>query len=211
MSRTRVKICGITRAEDAVAAIRAGADALGFVFYEASPRYVRPEQAAGLMAGLPVFVSKVGLFVNANAADVRRVMAACPLDLLQFHGDETPEYCESFAKPYMKAIRMRDDIDVEQVINTYGSASAILLDSYKPGVPGGTGESFDWGRFPKSSEQRLVLAGGLRPENADAAIVSCKPYAVDVSGGVEAAPGVKCSHAMTRFIEAVSLADRRED
>ncbi|WP_373094839.1 phosphoribosylanthranilate isomerase [Zhongshania sp.] len=211
MSRTRVKICGITRAEDAVAAIRAGADALGFVFYEASPRYVRPEQAAGLMAGLPVFVSKVGLFVNANAADVRRVMAACPLDLLQFHGDETPEYCESFAKPYMKAIRMRDDIDVEQVILTYGSASAILLDSYKPGVPGGTGESFDWGRFPKSSEQRLVLAGGLRPENADAAIVSCKPYAVDVSGGVEAAPGVKCSHAMTRFIEAVSLADRRED
>ena len=211
MSRTRVKICGITRAEDAAAAIRAGADALGFVFYAKSPRYISAEHAAEIMAGLPVFVSKVGLFVNAEAAEVKQVLAECALDLLQFHGDETPEYCTSFAKPYMKAIRMREGVDVADEIQAYASASAILLDSYKPGIPGGTGESFDWERFPANNSQPLVLAGGLRPENAGAAIIRCKPYALDVSGGVEAAPGIKCADAMTRFIEAVSLADRRED
>ncbi|WP_414728541.1 phosphoribosylanthranilate isomerase [Zhongshania aliphaticivorans] len=211
MSRTRVKICGITRAEDAAAAIRAGADALGFVFYAKSPRSVSAAQAAELMAGLPVFVSKVGLFVNADAEEVRQVLAVCELDLLQFHGDETPAYCASFAKPYMKAIRMRDGVDVAEAMQAYASASAILLDSYKPGVPGGTGESFDWARFPTNSERPLLLAGGLRPDNAGAAIASCKPYALDVSGGVESAPGIKCGHAMTRFIEAVSQADRRED
>ena len=211
MSRTRVKICGITRVEDAAAAIRAGADALGFVFYTKSPRYVSPAQAAKIINGLPVFVSKVGLFVNADALEVQQILAECPLDLLQFHGDETPEYCESFAKPYMKAIRMRNDVNIADAMGVYASASAILLDSYKPGVPGGTGESFDWARFPANSSQPLVLAGGLRPENAGAAIASCQPYALDVSGGVETAPGIKSALAMTRFIEAVSLADRRED
>ncbi|GAA4084092.1 phosphoribosylanthranilate isomerase [Zhongshania borealis] len=211
MSRTRVKICGITRADDAAAAVRAGADALGFVFYAKSPRYISPKHAAEIMAAMPPFVCKVGLFVNAAPDEVRQVLTVCSLDLLQFHGDETPAYCASFATPYMKAIRMRDDIDVADAIKAYASASAILLDSYKPGVPGGTGESFDWARFPERNAQSLVLAGGLRPENAGAAIASCKPYALDVSGGVEAAPGIKCPDAIQRFIEAVSLADRRED
>ncbi|MDF1693376.1 MAG: phosphoribosylanthranilate isomerase [Zhongshania sp.] len=211
MSRTRVKICGITRAEDAEAAISAGADALGFVFYAKSPRALTAAQAALIIARLPPFVSKVGLFVNANADDVREVLATCSLDLLQFHGDETAGYCESFAKPYMKALRMRDDIDLTAQLAAYSSAAAILLDSYKAGVPGGTGEVFNWERIPSELSLPLVLAGGLRPNNAGAAILACRPYALDVSGGVESAPGIKCADAMTRFIDAVSAADRRED
>jgi len=211
VSRTRVKICGITRAEDAEAAISAGADALGFVFYAKSARALTAAQAALIIARLPPFVSKVGLFVNANADDVREVLATCSLDLLQFHGDETAAYCESFAKPYMKALRMRDDIDLTAQLAAYSSAAAILLDSYKAGVPGGTGEVFNWERIPSELSLPLVLAGGLRPNNAGAAILACRPYALDVSGGVESAPGIKCADAMTRFIEAVSAADRRED
>jgi len=211
VSRTRVKICGITRAEDAAAAISAGADALGFVFYAKSPRALTAAQAALIIARLPPFVSKVGLFVNANADDVREVLATCSLDLLQFHGDETAAYCESFAKPYMKALRMRDDIDLTAQLAAYSSAAAILLDSYKAGVSGGTGEVFNWERIPSELSLPLVLAGGLRPNNAGAAILACRPYALDVSGGVESAPGIKCADAMTRFIEAVSAADRRED
>ncbi|MEX1670663.1 phosphoribosylanthranilate isomerase [Zhongshania guokunii] len=211
MSRTRVKICGITRAEDAAAAISAGADALGFVFFAKSPRALTAAQAALIIASLPPFVTKVGLFVNANADYVREVLAICSLDLLQFHGDETPLYCESFAKPYMKALRMREDIDLTAQLAAYSSASAVLLDSYKAGVPGGTGEVFDWERIPSDLSLPLVLAGGLRPNNAGAAIAACQPYALDVSGGVESAPGIKCADAITRFIEAVSAADRRED
>jgi len=211
VSRTRVKICGITRAEDAAAAISAGADALGFVFFAKSPRALTAAQAALIIASLPPFVTKVGLFVNANADYVREVLAICSLDLLQFHGDETPLYCESFAKPYMKALRMREDIDLTAQLAAYSSASAVLLDSYKAGVPGGTGEVFDWERIPSDLSLPLVLAGGLRPNNAGAAIAACQPYALDVSGGVESAPGIKCADAITRFIEAVSAADRRED
>ncbi|WP_269619096.1 phosphoribosylanthranilate isomerase [Zhongshania sp. BJYM1] len=211
MFRTRVKICGITRAEDALAAIDAGADALGFVFYPKSPRALKGEQAAKIISILPPFVSKVGLFVNAEEAEIREILASCSLDLLQFHGDESPEFCESFSMPYMKALRMSDDVDVRASTRTYASASALLLDSFKPGVPGGTGESFDWDRIPKDLDIPVVLAGGLNPENAMKAIAACQPFALDVSGGVEQSPGIKCVQRMTRFIDAVSKADRRED
>lgn len=211
MFRTRVKICGITRAEDALAAIDAGADALGFVFYAKSPRAVSAAQAADIIAQLPPFVSKVGLFVNASAEEVRGVLKSCALDLLQFHGDELPDFCAAFAVPYMKALRMREDMDLVAAANTYSSASALLLDSYKPGVPGGTGESFDWHRIPRDLDHHIVLAGGLRPDNAAAAVLTCGPYGLDVSGGVEQAPGIKCAQKMTEFIKAVSHADRRED
>lgn len=211
MFRTRVKICGITRAEDALAAIDAGADALGFVFYPQSPRAVNIEQAARLTATLPPFVCKVGLFVNADEAEIREVLASCSLDLLQFHGDESPEFCELFSKPYMKALRMRDGVDVHIAAKAYESASALLLDSYKPGIPGGTGESFDWHRIPKDLAIPVVLAGGLNPENAIAAIAASQPYGLDVSGGVELSPGIKSAQRMTEFIDAVSKADRRED
>ncbi|MFQ3201426.1 MAG: phosphoribosylanthranilate isomerase [Zhongshania sp.] len=211
MFRTRVKICGITRAEDALAAINSGADALGFVFYSKSPRAISIEQAANIMSILPPFVSKVGLFVDADVAEIRNVLACCSLDVLQFHGDETADFCGSFSMPYMKALRMRDDLDLSAAIRSYSAASAFLLDSYKPGVPGGTGESFDWQRIPNNLDISVVLAGGLRPSNAGAAIASCHPYALDVSGGVELAPGIKCANKMTEFITAVRCADRRED
>lgn len=211
MFRTRVKICGITRVEDALAAIDAGADALGFVFYPNSPRAVSTAQAENIMSMLPPFVSKVGLFVNADAADIQNVLKSCPLDLLQFHGDESPVFCDSFGMPYMKALRMRDDVDLVEAVQSYRAASALLLDSYKPGVPGGTGESFDWHRIPNDLQGSIVLAGGLNPANAAAAIAACHPYALDVSGGVEQAPGIKCVQKMTEFIKAVGRADRRED
>lgn len=211
MFRTRVKICGITRAEDALAAIDAGADALGFVFYPKSPRAISIEQAANIMSILPPFVSKVGLFVNADTAEIRDVLASCPLDVLQFHGDESAAFCGSFAMPYMKALRMRDDLDLSAAVQSYSAASALLLDSYKPGLPGGTGESFDWQRIPSNLDIPVVLAGGLMPSNAGAAIAACHPYALDVSGGVELAPGIKCARKMTEFITAIRCADRRED
>lgn len=211
MFRTRVKICGITRAEDALAAIDAGADALGFVFYAKSPRAVSSAQAAAIIAKLPPFVSKVGLFVNADATEVREVLKSCSLDVLQFHGDESPEFCASLAMPYMKALRMRDGLDLVAAANSYATASALLLDSYKPGVPGGTGESFDWHRIPCDLKHHIVLAGGLTPDNAAAAVSSCHPYGLDVSGGVEQTPGIKCAQKMSEFIKAVSHADRRED
>lgn len=211
MFRTRVKICGITRIEDAIAAIDAGADALGFVFYSKSPRAVSVEQAQSIIAALPPFVSKVGLFVNEDATFIRELLGVCSLDILQFHGDESPEFCHSFTMPYMKALRMREGMDLHVAAEEYSTASALLLDSYKPGVPGGTGESFDWHRIPNKLDIPIVLAGGLRVDNVAAAISSCHPYALDVSGGVEMAPGIKCPQKVTEFITAISDADRREE
>ena len=210
MFRTRVKICGICSLDDAHAAIEAGADALGFVFYEKSPRAVSAEQAAAIVRQLPAFVSSVGLFVNADAERLRSVLAQCPLDLLQFHGDESPQFCESFGHPYLRALRMREGVDVIAEAANYPSARAILLDSYKPGVPGGTGESFDWQRIPRERHFPLLLAGGLHSDNVAAGIASCRPWAVDVSGGVEASPGVKSAARIRQFIQAVADADRRE-
>lgn len=210
MFRTRVKICGIRSLQDAKAALEAGADALGFVFYEKSPRAVSVEQAAEIIRKLPAFVSTVGLFVNADEEQLRAVLAQCPLDLVQFHGDESSAFCESFGYPYIRALRMKDGVDVAREAGKYPGARAILLDSYKPGVPGGTGESFDWQRIPGERDFPLLLAGGLTSDNVAEGIASCRPWAVDVSGGVEASPGVKSAVRIRQFIQAVADADRRE-
>ncbi|MGB0467804.1 MAG: phosphoribosylanthranilate isomerase [Pontibacterium sp.] len=208
MNRTRVKICGITRPEDAAAAVVAGADALGFVFYEPSPRNVAIEQAAEIIKAVPAFVTTTALFVNADVAFVHEVIRQTGVSLLQFHGDESVAYCEQFNRPYMKAIRMKPDVDLQAEFETWKSASAILLDAYRPGVPGGTGESFDWQRIPAARSQTLVLAGGLSPENICSAVKTVRPFAVDVSGGVEAGKGIKDKEKLEKFIQEVTRADK---
>jgi len=206
VSRTRIKICGITRAEDADAAVAAGADSLGFVFYPPSPRNVSIEQAAELIAGLPAFVTSTALFVDADVEFVQRVIEQTKVDLLQFHGNESQEYCSQFARPYMKAIRMKPDVDVKAEAERYGDASAILLDAYRPGVPGGTGESFDWERIPAELRDSIVLAGGLNPDNIRKAVETVHPFAVDVSGGVEASKGMKDKEKIETFVQEVNRA-----
>jgi phosphoribosylanthranilate isomerase len=205
--RTRVKICGITRTEDAQAAAAAGADAIGLVFYAASPRAVSVEQAAAICRALPPFVGAVGLFVDADAATVAAVLRQVPLDLLQFHGGELPAFCEQFGRPYLKALRMSDEADVTAALARYARARALLLDTYSADRPGGTGEVFDWRRIPAPARARIVLAGGLNPDNVAAAIAQVRPCAVDVSGGVEAAPGVKDAARIAAFMAAVRAAD----
>jgi phosphoribosylanthranilate isomerase len=198
--RVRIKICGITSVEDALAVVDAGADALGLVFYPASPRAVAVAQARQIALAVGPFVSVTGLFVDADPEFVNAVLAQVPLHLLQFHGDESVSYCESFTRPYMKAIRMRPELDVNAAVAAYSSASGILLDAYRPGVPGGTGETFDWARVPQAISTPLVLAGGLTPANVAEAISATRVYGVDVSGGVESAPGKKDHNKLTAFI-----------
>ena len=205
--RTRVKICGIARAEDALAVARSGADAIGLVFYERSPRYVSIVQAVQLVAVLPPFVTVVGLFVNASAAFVREVMAAVSLDVLQFHGDESPEYCEQFAKPYLKAIRVKAGVDLLQCAADFHRAQGLLLDAHVEGIPGGTGASFDWRLIPEHFPLPLILSGGLDVENVAAGIKQVRPYAVDVSSGVEAAKGIKDAAKIARFMHEVMRTD----
>ncbi len=211
MNTPRVKICGITRPDDGRHAARAGADAIGLVFYPPSPRYVSPRQAAGIIAALPPFVTTVGLFVNAPADRIAALLEQVPLDMLQFHGDESPEYCAGFRRPWIKALRMRDGVDPLAEADRYGAAGArgLLVDSYVPGVPGGTGERFDWDRLPANPSLPLVLAGGLDPDNVAEAVRRARPWAVDVSGGVEIIGvdgrrqgGVKDPGAVSAFIRA---------
>ena len=167
--RTRVKICGITRPQDGVAAARAGADAIGLVFYPPSPRYVEIEQARQICDALPPFISKVALFVNADSGTIREVCDAVPIDLIQFHGNECPDYCREQGKPFIKAIRMQDDVDLHHERERYAYAAGLLVDTYKAGVPGGTGETFNWSMIPQELAGEIVLAGGLTPDNvADA-------------------------------------------
>lgn len=206
LSRARVKICGITSVDDAQAVVDAGADALGLVFYAASPRAVTIEQAREIAFAAGPFTVVTGLFVNADPEFMAAVLAQVPLQLLQFHGDETPDYCESFRRPYMKAIRMRPELDVAATIALYPTASGILLDAYRPGVPGGTGETFDWARVPQSPAKPIILAGGLTPANVVDAINATHVYGVDVSGGVESAPGKKDHGKITSFINNAWLA-----
>lgn len=187
---TRIKICGITRAEDALAAAHCGADAIGLVFYERSPRHVSIAQAAQLAAALPPFVSAVGLFVNATEAFVREAMAQVPLDLLQFHGDESPEFCAQFTRPYLKAIRVKAGVDLLQCASDFRTAKGLLLDAHVEGIPGGTGATFDWSLIPEHMPLPVILSGGLAAENVAAAIKQVRPYAVDVSSGVEASKGI---------------------
>lgn len=200
MNAIRVKICGITSVVDAQIAVKAGADAIGLVFYASSPRAVSISQAREIAASVGPFVTVVGLFVNADEVFVREILANVALHVLQFHGDESREFCEQFQRPYMKAIRMRPELDVTQAIAEYPSASAVLLDAYRPGVPGGTGETFDWQRVPVRAVKPIVLAGGLTSENVALAVQSTGVYGVDVSGGVESAPSKKDAHKVEQFI-----------
>ena len=203
MPVVRSKICGITRVEDALIAAEAGADAIGLVFYAKSPRAVTVPQAQAIIAALPPFVTTVGLFVDANGDELSRVLDALPLDLLQFHGDETAAACEAARRPYLKALRVRPGDDVGARIEAYPSAAGILLDTYVPGVPGGTGEAFDWSLVPHDLQKPIILAGGLTPANVADAIARVRPYGVDVSGGVEASKGVKDAEKVRAFVRAV--------
>jgi phosphoribosylanthranilate isomerase len=187
---TRIKICGITRVQDALAAARSGADAIGLVFYEHSPRCVNVVQAVELANALPPFVTAVGLFVNAKPSFVREVLARVPLDVLQFHGDETPAYCGQFNKPYLKAIRVKAGVDLLQCATDFHAARGLLLDAYVEGIQGGTGASFDWALIPQELTMPVILSGGLDADNVAAAIKQVRPYAVDVSSGVEAGEGI---------------------
>ncbi|MFZ3204458.1 MAG: phosphoribosylanthranilate isomerase [Pseudomonas sp.] len=203
MSVVRSKICGITRVEDALAAVDAGADAIGLVFYAKSPRAVTVPQAQAILAALPPFVTAVGLFVDCERSELNAILDAVPLDLLQFHGDESPAACEGFRRPYIKALRVKPGDDVAARIGLYGSAAGVLLDTFVPGVPGGTGEAFDWSLVPQGLSVPIILAGGLTPENVRTAIEQVRPYAVDVSGGVEASKGLKDSDKIHAFVRAV--------
>jgi phosphoribosylanthranilate isomerase len=205
---TRVKICGITRLDDAQAAVRLGAHALGFVFYAKSPRHVAPEHAARIIADLPAFVTTTALFVDASREYVEQVVATTGIDLLQFHGNESADFCTGFGRPYIKALRMKPGLDILGAMQEYASARGMLLDAYRAGVPGGTGEAFDWARIPASVGPQIILAGGLKPDNIRSAIAQVNPFAVDVSGGVEAAKGVKDHNKLKQFIEEVARADK---
>lgn len=198
--RTRVKICGFTRAEDAVEAAYLGADAIGLVFYSKSPRAVTAEQAKPIIDSLPAFVSVVGLFVDAEADYVKTVLSQVHLDVLQFHGDECPEACRVYGKPYIKAVRMRAETDVAALEQAYADASGLLLDAFHPGIQGGSGIRFDWDLIPRQRRLPLILAGGLGVDNARSAIEQVQPYALDVSSGVEAGKGIKDAAKMAAFI-----------
>lgn len=187
----RVKICGITSVTDALNAANAGADALGFVFYAKSPRYVTPEQAAEICRALPPFVTSVGLFMNADAEQVHATLDIVSLDLLQFHGSEPPEFCRSFGRPYIKALGIQGLVNFAEQADRYPDALGILVDSHALGKAGGTGQTFDWKLLPKNYSKPIILAGGLNPENIAEAVRETSVYALDLSSGVESSPGIK--------------------
>ena len=204
---TAVKICGITRPEDALAAARAGAHAIGLVFYAKSPRHVTPARAAEIIRVLPPFVTTVGLFVDATAEGVRAALAEAPVGLLQFHGDETPEFCRQFKRPYVKAVRVKAGVDLLQYAQDYHDAKALLLDAYVEGLHGGSGAAFDWSLIPRGLPLPVILSGGLTPENVADAVRRVRPSAVDVSSGVESAKGIKDPQKIAAFIKGVRNAD----
>lgn len=206
--RTRVKICGITRPEDGAEAARLGADAIGLVFYAKSPRAVTLQQAKTVVDALPPFVTTVALFVDPEPAMVEAVLNAVAPDLLQFHGSEPPEFCNQFGRPWIKAIPMRDETDLGAEMERYRQGRGVLLDTYRPGVPGGTGESFNWDLIPTHLADRIILAGGLTPANVAEAIARVHPYAVDVSGGVEASKGIKDAAKMAAFIRNATVPEQ---
>lgn len=206
--RTRVKICGITREQDAAAAVEHGADAIGLVFYPSSPRHVKIERAAAICRELPAFVTSVALFVDAPADDIARVVDEVGVDLLQFHGQESADYCSQHRRPWIRAIRMKPDTDVLAEHAAYAAARGLLLDAYRPGVPGGTGETFDWAHIPPAAGPRIILAGGLDAGNVGRAVREVRPYAVDVSGGVEAEKGIKDPNQIRAFMHEVRNAEQ---
>lgn len=199
----RVKICGITRIEDGLACAQQGADAIGLVFYAPSPRHVAVAQARAIMAALPPFVTTVGLFVDAPASEVQAVLAQLPLDVLQFHGNEATDYCAGFGRPYLKALRVKPGMDLVQYASAYAGAKALLLDAHVAGIPGGTGQAFDWSLIPPSLSLPVILSGGLNPENVAEGIRRVHPAAVDVSSGVEASKGIKDVAKIAAFMQGV--------
>ena len=203
----RVKICGLTRLQDIESAVQVGADALGFVFYRESPRSVSVTQAQELLKQVPPFITKVALFVNAEDALIHSVCETLPIDCLQFHGDETPEQCSRWNKPYLKAVRMKDGVDLIQYQQHYDTAQGFLLDAFVPGVYGGTGCVFDWSTVNVAGTVPFILSGGLRASNVRSGIERIKPYAVDVSSGVESAPGIKSLDKMVSFMREVGYAE----
>lgn len=205
--RTRIKICGIREAAHARVAAEAGADAIGLVFYAPSPRFIEPAAAAAIAASLPAFVMSVGLFVNPSEAEVRRILAQVPLDLLQFHGDETPEFCESFGRPFIRVARMEAQTDLVECAHRFSRARALILDAHVPGQAGGTGKTFDWADIPRGLPIPLILSGGLTSSNVGQAVREVRPWAVDVSSGVEASRGVKDPRKIVEFIRSVQSED----
>ncbi len=208
--RTRIKICGFTRAEDAVFASALGVDAVGLVFYSPSPRNISIDQADRIIRKLPAFVSIVGLFVNETETLIRAVLDQLPIDILQFHGTEPPEHCRIYNKPYIKAVQMRADLNLIDFAAAYYDAAGILVDTYHPDAKGGTGHKFDWGLLPEHVDFPLILAGGLNTDNVSSAMTATKPYAVDVSSGVEIAKGMKDAGKMKQFVEQVYQGDNRK-
>ncbi len=208
MTRTRIKICGLTRPEDAIAAVNAGADAIGLVFWQPSPRAVTIEQARAICAVIPALVTTVALTVNASADELDEIQASLPIDLFQFHGDETPEQCEQARVSYIKALRMKPGLDIVAEAESYAGARSLLLDAYRKGVPGGTGEQFDWALIPEQLREKIILAGGLNEDNVGLAVSQVHPFAVDVSGGVEQSAGIKDPQKISAFIQSVRAADQ---
>ena len=203
--RVRVKICGITSVQDALTAVKHGADAIGLVFYAPSSRNVSIAQAQEIARQIPAFVSVVGLFVNAEASFVNKVISQVKINLLQFHGDETPEACSQFSLPFIKAIRVKPDTNLIQCAIDFSAAKALLLDTYTEGLMGGTGHVFDWDLIPKQMAKPVILAGGLTADNVAQAIQKVQPYAVDVSGGVEMSKGIKDADKIAAFMQQVYL------
>ena len=208
MKRTRVKICGFTSAEQAAYAAYAGTDAIGLVFYAASPRHVSIAKAQEIVASLPAFTTVVALFVDASEAQIREVIDQVSIDVLQFHGDESAQACRLYAKPYIKAIRMQPDVDIQALTTEFHDARGLLLDAYHAKAKGGTGEQFDWDLIPQHCNLPIILAGGLSAQNVRDAIAHVKPYALDVSSGVEAAKGIKDNNKIAAFLTEVYLSDR---
>ena len=206
--RTRIKICGLTREADVTAAVEAGADAIGLVFYPKSPRYVSVERAVELARAMPPFVTPVGLFVNASAEEIQAATDAIPQLLLQFHGDETATVCEAAKRPYIRAARMSAQFDLLNFAAQFASARALLLDAHVEGYGGG-GKVFDWSQIPPNVPHPVVLSGGLNPANVTDGVLQVRPWAVDVSSGVESAKGIKDADAIRRFCDAVREADAR--
>ena len=209
MSRTRIKICGLREPAHARIAAEEGADAIGLVFHKPSPRYIEMREAATIAQALPPFVAAVGLFVNLPAADVHAILREVPLDLLQFHGDETPEYCEQFGRPYIRVAKMGPGVDLLEYAERFSRAKALIVDADVPGVAGGTGETFDWSAIPRSVPLPLILSGGLNARNVGRAMREVKPWAVDVSSGVESARGVKDPARIVEFIRSVRSEDAK--
>lgn len=199
----RIKVCGFTRVEDAVAAANLGVDAIGLVFYAASPRHVGIARAQEIIAALPPFVTVVGLFVNATKDEINTILAQCAIDVLQFHGEESAEFCRSFARPYLKAVRVQPGVDLATLAAEFHDARGLLADAFVEGAHGGTGKTFDWTLIPEHLPLPLVLSGGLDESNVADAVCRVRPAAVDVSSGVEAGKGIKSAQRVADFVSAV--------